>query len=125
MISVSSDGDFRNTDKFLQAAVKGDFFSTLHGFGQEGVSALARSTPQESGYTASSWSYEVIRNSRETSIIWSNNNVVSGVPIAIILQYGHGTGTGGYVQGRDYINPALRPIFDRIANAVWKEVTNA
>lgn len=121
-IGFSSSGDFRNTEAFLKRA-SGDKFSSLSRYGQEGVNALAAATPQESGLTAQSWTYEIIRDASSYSIIWSNTNVVDGRPVAILLQYGHATGTGGYVQGRDYINPALQPIFDRIAAEVWKVVT--
>lgn len=102
---------------------KANFRSILERAGQEGVDALSRATPVDSGKTASSWSYEIRQNRSGLSIIWKNSNVVSGVPIAIILQYGHGTKNGGYVQGRDYINPALKPIFDRIAENVRREVS--
>lgn len=102
----------------------GDIFNTLERFGAIGVNALAAATPTETGATASSWYYEIKRDGRSYSIIWGNSNVVDGRPIAVLLQYGHGTGTGGYVQGRDYINPALRPIFDQIANEAWRAVTS-
>jgi hypothetical protein len=125
VISVTSEGDFKNTDAFLKKMVKGDIYSCLHGYGQVGVAALARNTPKDTGLTASAWSYEVLVDKKSSSIIWSNHNVVNGRPVAILLQYGHATGNGGYVQGRDYINPALQPIFDRIAAEVWKEVTKA
>lgn len=98
--------------------------SILHRYGQEGVAHLAANTPKDTGETAASWSYEVKRTSRSMSIIWTNSNIVSGVPIAVILQYGHGTRNGGYVSGRDYINPAMRQVFDQLADDVWREVTN-
>jgi len=98
-------------------------FDSLSRYGEEGVQALAEATPKDSGDTARSWTYEIERTSTSYAIIWSNTNVVDGVPIAVLIQVGHGTGTGGYVSGRDYINPALRPVFDRIAASVWKEVT--
>lgn len=97
----------------------------LERYGQEGVSALSSATPTDTGTTANSWSYEVSSNGDTHTIYWSNSNTNKGVNIAVILQYGHGTGTGGYVAGRDYINPAMRPIFDRIAEEAWKEVVNA
>lgn len=125
MITFSSSGDFNNLEKFLKKMLHGDLYSVLSKYGEEGVAALSQATPRDTGKTAGAWSYEIKRDSTSTSIIWSNGNVVDGRPVAILLQYGHGTGTGGYVAGRDFINPALRPIFDRIANSVWKEVTSA
>jgi len=101
----------------------GDVYSELEKYGKLGVTALASATPKASGETANSWSYRVTKTKRYARIEWYNTNTVNGVNIAIILQYGHGTGTGGWVQGRDYINPALRPIFDKIASEVWKKVT--
>lgn len=125
MITISSKGEFKNTDKFLKTMSEGQIFKSLGKYGQEGVNALASATPKDSGLTAGSWSYEVLNTRGTYSIIWSNTHVVDGRPIAILLQYGHGTGTGGYVAGRNYINPALRPVFDRIAKDVWREVTSA
>lgn len=125
MISWSSSGDFKNLEALLNKILHGNIYASLASYGQEGVDALSRATPLDSGKTASAWSYEIKRDATSYSIIWSNGNVVDGRPVAILLQYGHGTGTGGYVAGRNYINPALQPIFDRIANNVWKEVTSA
>jgi len=125
MITIESKGEFERTNAFLKKMTQHDIFKALDRYGAEGVSALASATPHDSGMTASSWDYEVLVVNQTYSIIWSNTNVEDGRPIAILLQYGHGTRTGGYVAGRDYINPALRPIFDRIANDVWKEVTSA
>ena len=125
MISISSKGSFKNTEKFLQSMSKGDIFRSLDKYGQEGVVALSAATPSESGATAAAWSYEVTKGRGQYSISWTNGHIVGGVPVVILLQYGHGTGTGGYVQGRDFINPALKSIFDRIANDVWKAVTSA
>ena len=125
MITVESKGDFKNTDAFLKKMTNHDLFIALHYYGAEGVRALANATPIDTGETAASWTYEVKRDSRSISLIWSNTNVVNGRPIAILIQYGHGTGTGGYVEGRDYINPVMRPIFDRLASDLWKEVTSA
>lgn len=96
----------------------------LHQAGREGVAALASATPQESGLAAHSWDYEIQKRRNGISLVWTNSDVETGFPVAIMLQYGYATGTGGYVSGRDYINPAIRPIFDRIADMVWKEVTN-
>ena len=125
MISVVSDGTSFKLELFLERMLKRDVFRILDGYAQEGVRALASATPIDSGKTASLWSYELQSGRGTYSIVWKNDNIVAGRQIAILLQYGHGTGTGGYVQGRDYINPALRPIFDRIAEAVWKEVVSA
>lgn len=123
MITFRHKGDFGKTDKFLRRASKVDILGVLHKYGRKGVAALAAATPMESGLTASSWDYEVSMSRGSCSITWTNSHVNKGVPIAIILQYGHGTGTGGWVQGRDYINPAIQPIFDELANDAWKEVT--
>lgn len=125
MISFESKGSFEKTESFLKKMSKGDIFNVLDKYGQEGVNALRAVTPVDSGVTAESWSYEVSRGNGSYSITWTNSNVVGGTPLAIMLQYGHGTGTGGYVAGRDYINPAIQPIFDRIAEDVWKAVTSA
>lgn len=125
MISYESSGSFNNIDSFLSKMLKGDIFGRLESMGQRGVTALASATPIGSSLTAASWKYRVERTPRSTTITWYNTNVVDGRPIAVLLQYGHGTGTGGYVQGRDYINPAIKPVFDQIANEVWKAVTNA
>ena len=123
MIVVKHRGNFNRTEKYLSRLSKFDVNRILSKYGQEGVAALAAATPVDTGLTASSWSYEVGISGDRFTITWSNSHVNKGVPIAIILQYGHGTGTGGYVQGRDYINPAIQPIFDRIAEEAWKEVT--
>lgn len=125
MIIFESKGDFKRTDSFLAKLLKRDIYRSLDKYGQQGVAALSSATPTESGLAASSWRYEVKREGRGYSITWLNSDVENGFPVAIMLQYGYGTGTGGYVQGRDYINPALKPIFDKIAEDVWKEVTSA
>lgn len=100
-----------------------DYMSILHKYGELGVESLRQATPVDSGETAAAWGYEIQKTSDGASIFWTNDNVNDGVNIAVILHYGHGTGTGGYVQGREYITPAIRPIFDEIAEAAWKEVT--
>lgn len=123
MISFRNKGDFRKTFKFLKSAEKSEYTKVLDQCGEMGVNALASATPKRSGTTAASWNYEIHRSGKKCSIIWTNNNINKGVNIAIILQYGHGTGWGGYVRGRDYINPAIQPIFDRITDIVWREVT--
>lgn len=125
MISFKHTGDFSKTTKFLERAKRGDYLKVLDKYGKEGVKALSSATPVDSGTTANSWSYKIEKGNSSATISFLNSNVNKGVPIAIILQYGHGTRNGGYVQGRDYINPAIQPIFDRIANEAWKEVTKA
>ena len=123
MISFRQKGDFSNTKRYLERVKYAARLSILDKYGRKGVAALASATPTETGKTASSWFYEISHNKGSATITFSNSNVNKGVPIAIILQYGHGTGTGGWVEGRDYINPAIQPIFDEIANEAWKEVT--
>ncbi len=122
-ISLTSKGDFKKTEQFLKFASNASKNIKLDKYGQKGVAALASATPVDTGLTANSWNYKVEKSGSTISLVFYNTNVVSGVPIAIILQYGHGTGTGGWVEGRDYINPAIRPIFDEMADAIWKEVT--
>ena len=122
MIQCTVRGDFKKTTSFLKRIQKLDFASTLDKYGERGVKALAEATPVRSGKTAASWSYEIKKGHNEVSIFWTNSNINDGVPIAVILEYGHGTGWGSYVQGRHYISPAIRPVFDEIAEAVWKEV---
>lgn len=117
-------GDFSKTEKFFNSLLKLDYLNVLERYGQAGVTALASATPKDSGLTAASWDYEITHNGKETTIAFTNSNISNGVNIAIILQYGHGTRNGGYVAGRDYINPAIQPIFDKIANEAWREVTN-
>lgn len=122
MITFSHKGDFKKTYNFLKRAKKLSM-DDLREYGELGVEALSQATPRDSGRTAESWYYQIVQTKDGYSLEFLNSNVVDGVPIAIIIQYGHGTGTGGYVQGRDYINPAIRPIFDDIARNLWKEVT--
>ena len=123
MITFKHKGDFSKVTKYLERARKGVNINSLHQYGRAGVAALASATPIDTGLTASSWSYELSQANGVVRITFSNSNIQNGIPIAIILQYGHGTGTGGWVEGRDYINPAIQPIFDRIAEDAWKEVT--
>lgn len=118
-------GDFKKTDRFLNKMKKQDYLKILNKYGQIGVQALSNATPVDSGTTAASWNFEVKSSRTGATIYWTNSNINRGVNIAVILQYGHGTGTGGYVQCRDYINPAMRPVFDKIADEAWKEVTSA
>lgn len=123
MISFRHKGDFSRTRRFLERGKNIPTEMLLTKYGQEGVAALASATPTESGKTASSWYYEIEHSEGSSVIRFNNSNINKGVPIAIILQYGHGTGTGGWVEGRDYINPAVQPVFDRLVNEAWREVT--
>ena len=125
MISFRQKGDFSKLSRYLERVKNVVHLGDLDKYGREGVAALASATPVDSGLTASSWYYEIVRANSSVSIYFKNSNIQNGVPIAIILQLGHGTGTGGWVEGRDYINPSIRPIFDRIANDAWREVTKA
>ena len=123
MITFRQKGDFSKLTNFLEKAKGAVNLSLLDRYGREGVAALVSATPVDSGLTADSWSYEIIKKGDIISIAFNNSNIQNGVPIAVILQYGHATRNGGWVEGRDYINPAIRPIFDRIANEAWREVT--
>lgn len=124
MISFSHKGDLSKTTRFLQKAKRVVRASDLDKYGREGVAALASATPIDSGLTANSWYYKIEIKEGLITLSFHNSNIQNGVPIAIILQYGHGTGTGGWVEGRDYINPAIQPIFDRMSQDMWKEVTS-
>ena len=123
MISFRQKGDFSKLTKFLERAKESVKLGDLDKYGRAGVEALVSATPVASGLTASSWYYEIENKNGSAKITFLNRNIQNGVPIAIILQYGHGTGTGGWVQGRDYINPAIQPLFDKITDDAWKEVT--
>ena len=123
MISFRQKGDFSKLTSYLEKAKRGINLSTLDKYGREGVAALAAATPVNTGLTANSWYYKIEDNKGSIKITFHNSNIQNGVPIAIILQYGHGTGNGGWVEGRDYINPAIQPIFDRITETAWREVT--
>ena len=123
MIRFRQKGDFSKLTRFLERAKEAVRLGDLDKYGREGVAALASATPVETGKTANSWYYEIKRQNGSVSIEFKNSNIKDGIPIAVILQYGHGTGTGGWVQGRDYINPAIQPIFDKIADDAWKEGT--
>ena len=123
MISFRQKGDFSKLSRYLERVKETVKLGDLDRYGREGVAALASATPIDSGETAASWYYKIVRSANSVAIQFHNSNIQNGVPIAIILQYGHGTGTGGWVQGRDYINPAIQPIFDKIANDAWREVT--
>ena len=123
MISFRQKGDFSKLTRFLERAKETVHLGDLDKYGREGVAALSSATPKDSGLTSSSWYYEIENNKESARIVFKNSNIQNGVPIAIILQYGHGTGTGGWVEGRDYINPAIQPVFDKIADNAWREVT--
>lgn len=123
-ITLEASGSYSSTTTWLQRLGRMSIESQLARYGAKGVKALASSTPVETGKTASSWSYSVTRKGDTWILSWENTNIVRGVPIAIILQYGHVTGTGGWVQGRDYINPAIKPLMDEIAEGVWRTVKN-
>ena len=123
MFKLTSRQEGKKTEDFLKKAKELQIESVLNKYGSKGVQALAAATPVDSGRTASSWGYELERTGNGWSIHWTNDNINKNVNIAVILQYGHGTGTGGYVAGRDYINPAIAPIFEEIANEAWKEIT--
>ena len=125
MLFLSATGSFDKTEKFLKKMMKGDIYKILSKYGEMGVTALASATPVSSGKTSRAWSYEISKSIGAHTITWHNSNMAGGTPVAILLQYGHATGTGGYVQGIDFINPALKPVFDKMANDVWKEVTSA
>jgi hypothetical protein len=124
MFSVTSHGDFKKTTKFLEFMKSGDIFNNLNAYGRRGVDALSSATPIDTGETANSWGYQVAHEKGRYSISWFNTHREGRVNIAVIIQYGHGTGTGGWVEGRDYINPAIQPVFDRIVDDIWRQVTN-
>lgn len=124
MMRMTSKGDWKKTRDWLLKSKGRDNFAGLDKFGKEGVLALRRATPVDSGLTRDSWQYRIVKSRTRPAIEWYNTNMINGTSVAILLQYGHGTGTGGYVRGRDYINPAMKPVFDRIAAEFWKEVTS-
>ena len=123
MISFRQKGDFSKLSSYLERAKEAAKLGVLDKYGAQGVAALSSATPVDTGLTANSWSYKIERGNGSVSIVFNNSNIQNGIHIAIILQYGHGTGTGGWVEGRDYINPAIQPVFDRIAESAWEEVT--
>lgn len=125
MITFETSGSFPKLEAFLAKMSKDDIFRALDRYGRLGVMALSAYTPADTGLTSTLWRHEVKRTKGAYSITWTNGNVVGGTPLVIMLQYGHGTGTGGYVQGRDFINPAMRPVFEQIADEVWRAVTSA
>ena len=123
MVRFRQKGDFSKLTSFLEKAKESVKIGDLDKYGREGVAALSSATPIDSGKTANSWSYEITNKNGSVTISFNNSNIQNGVPIAIILQYGHGTKNGGWVQGRDYINPAIQPVFDEIVDKAWREVT--
>lgn len=125
MLTFETRGSLAKTEKFLSRMSKDDIRQTVERYAQLGVDALSSATPVDTGLTAASWGYKIESARGNISIVWTNSNTAGGKPVAILLQYGHGTGTGGFVQGVDYINPALKPVFDKIATNVWKAVTTA
>jgi hypothetical protein len=123
MITFTEKGDFSNTERWLARLKSAQLFAVLNKYGSLGQNALSNATPVDSGLAASSWSYSIVQRPGYYSIRWHNSDVENGFPVAVMIQYGHGTGTGGYVQGRDYINPAIRPIFDQIVAEAMREVS--
>lgn len=123
MITFHQKGDFSRVNRFCEKLLNIVKLGELDKYGRQGVEALAAATPRDTGKTAESWEYEIVRGKESVSIRWYNTNTNNGVNIAVILQYGHGTKNGGYVKGRDYINPAIQPLFDEIAETAWKEIT--
>lgn len=122
MISFTQHGDYKKLSRYFERLKEAANIGILDKYGKAGVEALSNATPKDSGLTAGSWTYEIQRQNGSVSLNFLNSNINKGIPIAIILQYGHGTGTGGWVEGRDYINPALRPLFDKLASDAWKEI---
>lgn len=123
MITFKMKGDFKHSENFFNRVLKRDLYSKLEPYAQRGLEALKDHTPVDSGRTAESWDYKIIHSKNFVRIIWTNSNTVNDVPLAVMIQYGHATGGGGYVEGIDFINPALRPLFREIADSVWREVT--
>jgi hypothetical protein len=122
-ITITQKGDFHNTERWLAKLKSAQMFAVGAKYGSIGQNALSNATPVDSGLAASSWSYSIVQRTGYFSIRWHNSDVENGFHVAVMIQYGHGTGTGGYVQGRDYINPAMRPIFDQIVADVMREVS--
>lgn len=125
MLTLTHTGNYSNLEKFLKFIDQEKYLRTIYKYAKKGVEALSAATPVDSGKTASSWTSEVVIGKNSVNIYWNNDNINKGVNIAVILQYGHGTRNGGYVQGRDYINPAIRPVFDKMAEELWREVMSA
>lgn len=125
MINVNASGSFNKTEKFLKTINSKKIFSSLDRLGQDGVDALSSATPVETGLLSTSWDYYIIDKVGKKGIVWTNTNIENGIPVAILIQYGHATKDGGLVEGLDYINPAIQPVFDKIVTTVWKEVNSA
>lgn len=123
MISMTVKGDFKETTDFLKSIKERRQYHLLEQYAKEGVEALKEATPKRSGLTSESWGYEIKQTSNKITITWTNDNFNQGVPIALVIQYGHGLPQGGYIQGIDYINPAIQPIMERMSNEIWREVT--
>ena len=123
MLIITQKGNFNNVTRYLNRLKEAERLTVLNKYGSLGVAALSNATPMDTGLTAASWYYTIVSRKGYYSIRWHNSHIEDGIPIAVLIQYGHGTGTGGYVQGRDYIMPAMRPIFDQIAAEAWREVT--
>lgn len=125
MISVTNKGDFKNFNKFVKHTSRGDYLKIVEKYARMGVEALSEATPIDTGETASQWDYKIYSTKRSTKIVWTNDNVTrDGTPIPVLLQFGHATKNGGFVEGIDFINPALAPVFDKMVEEVWKEVTS-
>lgn len=125
MLRVTNNGDFGKTVGFLTRALHHDVYSELDHYGQMGVDALSAATPVDTGLAAASWRYRIVKSKHHIGIEWYSTDQVRGTPVAILIQYGHATGTGGYVRGRDFINPAMKPVFDHIAENVWNKVVKS
>lgn len=125
MITVESKGSFKNIDRFLEKMSKRDILTALRAYGQDGVYALSKATPVDTGLAASSWSYQVSKKRGRYTLSWHNTNIENGIPVVILIQYGHGTRSGSWVEGVDFINPVIQPLFDRIASEIWEEVKRA
>lgn len=122
MIKIKTEGDFKKTMDFLQRSSKLSAIDILHKYGKAGVDALSAATPVDTGETSKMWRYEITTNNSSSSVTWINDSVNNGIPIVILLQYGHGTRNGGYVTGTDFINPAIKSVMDNIADSIWREV---
>jgi hypothetical protein len=123
MIRFTHRGSFNKTEKFFIRMLRADYLRVLERYGEMGVEALSAATPEDTGKTAGSWGFEIERGRNSTTLAWTNDNQNDGLSIALLIQYGHGTGDGSYITGIDYINPAIRPVFEKIAREAWKEVT--
>lgn len=122
MITFKHRGNFDLTEKFFRGLKDKKYRPIFEKYGREGIRVLSSATPKDSGLTANSWDYQILTKRNGFDIYWTNSNMVDGIPIVILLQYGHGTKSGSFVEGKDFINPAIKPIFDKIAENLWKEV---